>query len=42
MKTNFRFTQKPQLNKAEQNKAEIQRKFAFNQLMHKINLKFKK
>ena len=42
MKTNFRLPQKTQLNKAEQNKEAIQRKFAFNQLMHTIKLKFKK
>lgn len=42
MKTNFNFTQKTQLSKAEQNKAEIQRKFELNRIMHKINLKFKK
>ena len=42
MKTNFRLPQKNQLSKAEQNKADIQRKFAFNKIMHTIKLKFKK
>lgn len=42
MKTNFRLPQKTQLSKTEQNKEAIQRKFALNRLMHKINLKFKK
>lgn len=42
MNTNFKLPQKTQLNKDEQNKAEIQRKFALNRIMNKIKLKFKK